>query len=86
LLLCYADDPEAVAGELDLRQTATGANVALLSPYDPIVYERTSQRKGVTVAAVSQVAVDLLTSPGRGPNEGDALIEWMQANEDVWRT
>jgi hypothetical protein len=50
------------------------------------VYERTSQKKGVTVAAVSQAAVDLLTSPGRGPNEGDALIEWMRDNEDVWRT
>lgn len=86
LLLCYADDPEALARELDLRQTETGANVALVTPYDPIVYERTSQQKGVTVAALSQVAVDLLTSPGRGPNEGDALIEWMGANEDVWRT
>lgn len=86
LLLCYADDPEALARELDLRQAETGANVALLTPYDPIVYERTSQRKGVTVAALSQVAVDLLTSPGRGPNEGDALLEWMRANENVWRT
>jgi hypothetical protein len=86
LFLCYADDPEALAGELDLRPTEAGANVALVTPYDPIVYERTSRKKGVTVAALSQIAVDLLTSPGRGPNEGEALIEWMRANEHVWRT
>ncbi len=86
LLLCYADDPEALARDLDLRPTEAGANVALVTPYDPIVYERTSQKKGITVAALSQIAVDLLTSPGRGPNEGEALIEWMRANEHVWRT
>ena len=87
LLLCYADDPEALARDLDLRPTEAGANVALgHARCHPIVYERTSQKKGVTVAALSQVAVDLLTSPGRGPNEGEALIEWMRANEHVWRT
>jgi hypothetical protein len=85
LLLCYVDDPDTLARDLELRPTEAGANVALLTPYDPIVYERTSQQKGVTVPALSQVAVDLLTSPGRGPNEGDALIAWMRANEDVWR-
>jgi hypothetical protein len=86
LLLCYADDTDTLARELDLRPTEAGANVALVAPYDPIVYERTSQKKGITVAALSQIAVDLLTSPGRGPNEGEALIEWMRANEHVWRT
>jgi hypothetical protein len=85
LLLCYADDPEAMARELELRPTDAGASVALVTPYDPIVYERTSQKKGITVAALSQIAVDLLTSPGRGPNEGEALIEWMRENEHVWR-
>jgi hypothetical protein len=83
--LCYADDPEAMARELELRPTDAGASVALVTPYDPIVYERTSQKKGITVAALSQIAVDLLTSPGRGPNEGEALIEWMRENEHVWR-
>ena len=26
-----------------------------------------------------------MTSPGRGPNEGEALIEWMREHEDEWR-
>jgi hypothetical protein len=86
LLLCYADDVAAVARDLDIRSTEAGANMALAKPLDPVVYQRTSQKKGITVAAVSQIAVDLLGSPGRGPNEAEALIEWMRENEHVWRT
>jgi hypothetical protein len=29
------------------------------------------------MVALSQVAVDLLTSPGRGPNEAEGLMTWM---------
>lgn len=86
LLLCYADNPAGVARDLELRPTETGANVALVTPFDPVVYERTSRKKGITIAAPSQVAVDLLTSPGRGPNEAEALIDWMRENENVWHT
>lgn len=39
----------------------------------------------IVVAAPSQVAADLLTSPGRGPQEGEALIERMKGAEDDWR-
>lgn len=60
-------------------------NVALVRPFDQIVSERTSKRDRLTVAALTQVAVDLLTSPGRGPNEAEALMKWMQENESAWR-
>jgi hypothetical protein len=86
LLLCYADDVSAVARALDIRPTEAAANMALVTPVDSVVYERTSQKKGITVAAVSQIAVDLLGSPGRGPNEAEALIGWMSDNEHAWRT
>lgn len=33
----------------------------------------------------SQVAVDLLTGPGRNPAEGQALLDWMEINERAWR-
>ena len=62
-----------------------GANVALFTPFDDVVFERTSVKKGIAVAALSQIAVDLMTSPGRGPNEAEALMQWMQENEDAWR-
>jgi hypothetical protein len=86
LLLCCADDVVAVARALEIRPTEAGANIALVTPSDSVVYERSSQKKGVRVAALSQIAVDLLNSPGRGPNETEALIGWMGENENVWRT
>ena len=75
----------AVEKALDLRPGDSGANVAILTPFDDIVFDRTSTKGGVTVTALSQVAADLLTSPGRGPNEAEALMDWMQQNEGAWR-
>ena len=39
----------------------------------------------VRYVALSQAAADLLGSPGRGPAEGEALIDWMKEHEEVWR-
>ena len=85
LLTVYVERPRDVEQSLDLRPAEAGANVALFTPFDDIVFERTSVKKGVTIAAISQIAADLLTSPGRGPNEAEALMQWMQENEDAWR-
>lgn len=57
----------------------------LAEPFDPVVYERTREREGVTCVAPSQNAADLLTSPGRGPNEAQELMDWMGKNEGAWR-
>ena len=84
-LLCYADHPGGLTEELDLKPAQTGANIGLLMPFDPIVYDRTQVKAGITVAAPTQIAADLLTSPGRGPNEAEALMEWMSHHEDAWR-
>jgi hypothetical protein len=88
LLLCYTENISALAGGLNIRPTEAnaGANIALTVPFDSVVFDRTLVKKEVTVAALSQIAVDLLTSPGRGPNEAETLIDWMRDNEDVWRT
>jgi hypothetical protein len=85
LLLCYAEDVETLAKALELRPAEAGMNVALAQPFDQVVADRTSTRDGLTVAALSQVAADLLTSPGRGPSEAEALLAWMKENERVWR-
>ena len=34
---------------------------------------------------VTQVLLDLMTGPGRGPAEAEALLEWMRDNEDRWK-
>jgi hypothetical protein len=70
---------------LGLREADAGANIRLIAPRDPFVFERTVEREGLVYAAPSQVAADLLSSPGRGPAEAEALIDWMKAHEDVWR-
>ena len=85
LLLLYANRPTAIARDLEIRPTDAGANLALATPFDPVVFERTSKKNGVIVAALSQVVADLLTSPGRGPNEAEALMAWMSEHENVWR-
>lgn len=85
LLTIYVDQRQATAEALDLRPADAGVNVLLLSPFDSVVYERTWERDGTVFAAPSQVAVDLISSPGRGPAEADALMSWMAKNERVWR-
>jgi len=79
------DAAKAVAG-LDLRSSDSGANVIVAEPFDRVVFERTTTRDGLVYAAPSQVAADLLTSPGRGPAEAEALMNWMERNQDAWRT
>jgi hypothetical protein len=86
LLLVYVDSPEEGAQNLSVQPTEAGQNVILLEPFDPVVFERTWQDDGLTFANPSQVAPDLLTSPGRGPAEAEKLMEWMKENEDTWRS
>jgi hypothetical protein len=52
--------------------------------YD-VVFDRGDEDRGVRYVAPSQAAVDLLTSPGRGPSEGQELLSWMEAHERDWR-
>jgi Domain of unknown function (DUF1905)/Bacteriocin-protection, YdeI or OmpD-Associated len=54
-------------------------------PFDRVVWLQTSVDGGLRYAAPSQVAVDCLSGNGRMPAEGEALLEWMLANESEWR-
>jgi hypothetical protein len=85
LLALYCEEPSAVAADLDLLPADTGANVVLLSAFDPVVWERTRREDGAVYAADAQVAVDCLTGNGRMPAEGEALLGWMAGNESSWR-
>lgn len=86
LATLYVRDLDASADALGLRPAATGANVALATgKYDDVVFARTQLFDGVRMAAPSQVAVDLLTGPGRNPSEAVALLDWMERDERAWR-
>ena len=85
LLAAYVDSPEEAAKRLGLRPAESGANVLLAQPYDAVVFERVQDRDGTPCVALSQAAVDLLTGPGRSPVEAQALLDWMEANEQSWQ-
>ncbi len=85
LLVCYVDQRENAAKSLDLLPAESGANVVLAEPFDPVVYKGAWEQDGLVFAAKPQIVADLLTSPGRGPEEAEALITWMQENVHVWR-
>ncbi|MFI1916110.1 hypothetical protein [Nocardia sp. NPDC020380] len=84
--MVYAADPEIAAKAWDLRATDTGANVLIARPAYPVVLTRSVEAlEGVQVAAPAQVAVDLMTGPGRAPAEAEELLDWMERNEQSWR-
>jgi hypothetical protein len=75
------------ATELGLIEGPGGPNnVLLLGARSRLPFERTWTRDDRRYVALSQVAVDLLSGPGRSPSEAEFLIEWMKANEDAWRS
>ncbi|WP_328988690.1 hypothetical protein OG394_20925 [Kribbella sp. NBC_01245] len=85
--MIYTTNPSAAAEAWDLRPADVGANVVLAEPADDFAFARTvvATSWGGQLAAPSQVAVDLLTGPGRNPSEGEELIGWMEQNERTWR-
>jgi len=81
----YTDDPERLAKLGRLLPTRTGANVVLAKPFDPIVFGRLRRDGSYPRASVAQTAIDLLTGNARMPQEGEALLGWMERNEPRWR-
>jgi ABC-type transporter Mla MlaB component len=85
LATIWVSDAAAASLALSLPQVDSGANVLLVEAPDGTPFERRVARDGVWHANPALVAADLLTSPGRGPQEGEALITWMMRNEAAWR-
>lgn len=85
LATIWIRDAAAAAPRIGLRPAETGANVLLIEPNDEGVFDGAAERDGAWYAAPSQIALDLLTSPGRGPAEGAELMNWMREHEDAWR-
>lgn len=81
----YAEDADELARELQLKPAETAVNVQIAEPFDRVVFERTRTTNGLVRVAATQAAADLLTGPGRGPVEGEGLLDWMDKNEEAWR-
>jgi hypothetical protein len=85
LATVWIRDGGAGVSKLGLHPANSAANVLLIEPDDESVFEGARQKDGVWYAAPSQIAVDLLGAPGRGPTKGEELLRWMQVNPDEWR-
>jgi hypothetical protein len=85
MVVLYVSEPQEAVVRLELLETEAGANVAIIRPFADVVYERSWISSGLHVVAASQALADCLTGPGRMPEEGRRLQEWMARNEDIWR-
>lgn len=78
-------DPDEIGARLRLIRVDDHADVLLLRAHDPVVFERTRMIEGIRHVALSQLAIDCLSGPGRMPAEGEAVLEYMAATVADWR-
>lgn len=73
------------ATQLGLRPTDEAPDVVLLLPSNDRVVEDPWIEDGVRFVNLPQLTVDCLGGSGRMPAEGEALLDWMQANAEEWQ-
>lgn len=87
----YVADARGFAATMALRPVEAGANVVLIEVDDRLALTAGARPAwhglddAITYTSPVNVAADLLTGSGREPEEGEALLAWMQAHEEVWR-
>lgn len=79
LAMVYVENIERAAKALDLTRVVGGGNVFLAEPSDSAVFDWSTEQQGLRYAPVGLIAADLLTSPGRGPAEGEELLRVLEA-------
>ncbi|MCD0445522.1 hypothetical protein LO763_18065 [Glycomyces sp. A-F 0318] len=84
LLAVYSNDVPRLKRELRLRDAEYAANAVLLEPFDEVVLRGARESGGNRYTAPSQTVADLLTSPGRGPQEAEQLIETLADQDEEW--
>ena len=86
LAMVYAEEPVLMAQSWGLTSADTGANVLIARAPAELPWIRSgAPQDGITYVAPSQAVVDLLRAPGRGPEEAEQLIHWMEQHPDAWR-
>ncbi|SCX05923.1 hypothetical protein SAMN05216534_0467 [Candidatus Aquiluna sp. UB-MaderosW2red] len=83
-MLCTTN-PEALANKLGIRQTNRGANVMLSYPNSDGPFQRTTEFEGLRIVSAPQTYRDLMSGPGRNPEEAKNLLDWMVQNDGIWR-
>jgi len=83
--MLYSTNPEALANKLGIRQTDRGANVMLAYPNSTGPFQRTTEFEGTRIVSAPQTYRDLMSGPGRNPEEAKNLLAWMVQNDGIWR-
>ncbi|WP_045740556.1 type IV toxin-antitoxin system AbiEi family antitoxin [Actinoplanes rectilineatus] len=84
--MIHTADAGTAAARWGLRPADAGANVMLAEPDTDVPFLRSlTSTSRLRIAAPAQVTADLMTGPGRNPQEAEQLLDWMTANERSWR-
>ncbi|MFN7992010.1 MAG: type IV toxin-antitoxin system AbiEi family antitoxin [Bryobacteraceae bacterium] len=78
-----AGDVDAIAEKLALKRVNSGANVALIEPYDEGVFFGTRNLDGAPVVSPIQIYLDLMQIKGRGDEAATAILE--EVIKPLWR-
>jgi hypothetical protein len=86
-LVVYAAEPSPVAADLGLVPVAPSAsNIILLKPQDPALLDAIALRDQAPLAPLPVVLADLLSLPGRYPQQGEALMDALAKADPAWRS
>jgi hypothetical protein len=84
-LVLYSDELDAVRRIGRLLPADRSADVLILQAEDSSQLERSRPVDGTRHVGLSQLVIDCLGGPGRLPQEGEAVMDWMHENEKAWR-
>lgn len=83
----YAAAPEYAVVDMGLVPVEpSAANVILMTPQDPTILNTECVRGGIPVAPLPVVLADLLTLPGRYPQQAEALMDALAKTDPAWRS
>jgi hypothetical protein len=79
-LLAYVDDVASASGQLGLHPCDSGANVILIRPTEPCVFQRATESDGLCYVSPGWMLADL-----HDDRERAAALAWMATHENSWR-
>jgi hypothetical protein len=82
VVAAYVDNPERVAAILGAEAAdpgGPGANLLLIDPFDPFVFDGAWESSGLRYASRAQIIADLLGSPAPAPAQAASLLDLASA-------
>lgn len=83
--MLYSFDPDGLALDLGLEKPTGWANVLINFPKTDLPFRDSVSMNGIQVASVALTYRDLMSGPGRNPEEAKNLLDWMKRNVELWR-